>query len=80
MSKSKISTFQFFSMLFLTRLLTTFTYIPSYTKDIELSDLVVQAVLYRQVFLYYRNSYLDQKDETQVSTIHSWVLLLILCL
>ena len=32
MSKSKISTFQFFSMLFLTRLLTTFTYIPSYTK------------------------------------------------
>ena len=45
MSKSKISTFQFFSMLFLTRLLTTFTYIPSYTKDIELSDLVVQAVL-----------------------------------
>lgn len=43
-SKSKISAFQFFVMLFLSRMLTTVTYISSYTKDIRLSDMLVQPI------------------------------------
>ena len=43
-TKSKISAFQFFVMLFLSRMLTTVTYISSYTKDIRLSDMLVQPV------------------------------------
>lgn len=44
MVKEKISAFQFFIMLFLSRMLTTVTYISSYTKDIRLSDMLVQPV------------------------------------
>lgn len=40
--KSKISTFQFFSLLFLTRILTTVTYIPAYAEGILSSDKIVQ--------------------------------------
>ena len=46
---SKISVFQFYSILFLTRLLTTLTYIPSYTKEINVSDMIFQT-LFRFVF------------------------------
>ncbi len=42
--KEKISAFQFFIMLFLSRALTTVTYISSYTKEIRLSDVLVQPV------------------------------------
>lgn len=45
MTSSKLSSFQFFSLLFLTRLLTIFTYIPAYTKDILLSDMVLMGAL-----------------------------------
>lgn len=45
MTKSKnISTFQFFVMLFLTRTLTTVTYLSSYTENIRLSDMLVQPI------------------------------------
>ena len=45
MIKSKnISAFQFFVMLFLTRTLTTVTYLSSYTKDIRLSDMLILPV------------------------------------
>ncbi len=45
MTKSKnISSFQFFIMLFLTRTLTTVTYLSSYTENIRLSDMLVQPV------------------------------------
>ncbi len=43
-SKGKISAFQFFSMLFLSRILTTVTYLSSYTKNIRLSDMFVQPI------------------------------------
>lgn len=43
-TKGKISAFQFFVMLFLSRMLTTVTYISSYTKDVRLSDMLVQSV------------------------------------
>lgn len=43
-TKSKISAFQFFIMLFLSRILTTVTYISSYTKDVRLADMLVQPV------------------------------------
>lgn len=43
-TKGKISAFQFFVMLFLSRMLTTVTYISSYTKDIRLSDMLVQPI------------------------------------
>ena len=43
-TKGKISAFQFFVMLFLSRMLTTVTYISSYTKDIRLADMLVQPV------------------------------------
>lgn len=43
-NKGKISAFQFFIMLFLSRMLTTVTYISSYTKDIRLSDMLVQTI------------------------------------
>lgn len=43
-TKGKISTFQFFVMLFLSRMLTTVTYISSYTKDVRLSDMLIQPV------------------------------------
>ncbi len=42
--KEKISAFQFFIMLFLSRALTTVTYISSYTKNIRLSDMLVQPI------------------------------------
>ncbi len=43
-TKGKISTFQFFVMLFLSRMLTTVTYVSSYTKDVRLSDMLIQPV------------------------------------
>ncbi len=43
-TKGKISSFQFFSMLFLSRILTTVTYLSSYTKNIRLSDMFIQPV------------------------------------
>ncbi len=43
-SKGKISAFQFFAMLFLSRILTTVTYLSSYTKNIRLSDMFLQPV------------------------------------
>ncbi len=43
-AKGKISAFQFFIMLFLSRMLTTVTYISSYTKDIRLGDMLVQPI------------------------------------
>lgn len=43
-TKGKISTFQFFVMLFLSRTLTTVTYISSYTKDVRLSDMLIQPI------------------------------------
>ena len=42
LSKGKISAFQFFTMLFLSRTLTTVTYLSSYTENIRLSDMLVQ--------------------------------------
>lgn len=45
MTKNKINAFQFFSILFLTRLLTTVTYIPAYAQGILLSDMIIQALL-----------------------------------
>lgn len=42
---SKISVFQFYSTLFLTRLLVTLTYIPEYTNEINVSDLLFQTLL-----------------------------------
>ena len=44
-TKGKISAFQFYVMLFLSRTLTTVTYISSYTKDVRLSDMLVQPIL-----------------------------------
>lgn len=46
---SKISVFQFYSILFFTRLLTTLTYIPEYTEDITVSDMIFQT-LFRFIF------------------------------
>lgn len=43
-TKGRISAFQFFIMLFLSRVLTTVTYISSYTKDVRLSDMLVQPI------------------------------------
>ncbi len=43
-SKGKISVFQFFIMLFLSRTLTTVTYLSSYTENIRLSDMLVQPI------------------------------------
>ena len=43
-SKGKISGFQFFTMLFISRTLTTVTYLSSYTKDVRLADMLVQPV------------------------------------
>lgn len=43
-TKGKISAFQFYVMLFLSRALTTVTYISSYTKDVRLSDMLVQPI------------------------------------
>lgn len=48
-TKGKISAFQFYVMLFLSRTLTTVTYISSYTKDVRLSDMLVQPI-FRIVF------------------------------
>lgn len=47
--KGKISTLQFFSLLYLTRVLTTVTYIPSYTKGLEPTDAVINT-LFRLIF------------------------------
>lgn len=41
-TKGKISPFQFFVMLFISRTLTTVTYISSYTKGILISDMLIQ--------------------------------------
>ena len=43
-TKGKISAFQFYVMLFLSRALTTVTYISSYTKNVRLSDMLVQPI------------------------------------
>lgn len=43
-TKEKISAFQFFTMLFISRTLTTVTYLSSYTKDVRLSDMLVQPI------------------------------------
>ncbi len=43
-TKGKISAFQFYVMLFLSRTLTTVTYVSSYTKDVRLSDMLVQPI------------------------------------
>ncbi len=43
-SKGKISAFQFFVMLFLSRTLTTVTYLSSYTESIRLSDMLIQPI------------------------------------
>lgn len=47
--KGKVSTFQFFSMLYLTRTLITLTFTPAYFKDIGLTDTVIQPI-FRLVF------------------------------
>lgn len=63
-TKGKISTFQFFVMLFLSRTLTTVTYLSSYTESIRLSDMLVQpifrivigtAIMLPVYFLYRKN-------------------------
>ena len=43
-TKEKITAFQFFVMLFLSRTLTTVTYLSSYTENIRLSDMLVQPI------------------------------------
>ncbi|MBQ8766829.1 MAG: GerAB/ArcD/ProY family transporter [Clostridia bacterium] len=43
-TKGKISAFQFFVMLFLSRTLTTVTYLSSYTESIRLSDMLIQPI------------------------------------
>lgn len=43
-SKVKISAFQFFIMLFLSRTLTTVTYLSSYAENIRLSDMLIQPI------------------------------------
>lgn len=43
-TKGKISVFQFYVMLFLSRTLTTVTYISSYTKNVRISDMLVQPI------------------------------------
>lgn len=48
-TKGKISAFQFYVMLFLSRTLTTVTYVSSYTKDIRLSDMLIQPI-FRIIF------------------------------
>lgn len=61
-TKGKISVFQFYIMLFLSRTLTTVTYLSSYTENIRLSDMLVQPVfriiigtlIMLPVFLLYR--------------------------
>lgn len=64
-SKGKISAFQFFTMLFLSRTLTTVTYLSSYTKNIRLSDMLIQpvfriaigtAIMIPLYFLYKKNT------------------------
>ena len=63
-SKGKISGFQFFTLLFLTRTLTTVTYLSSYTENIRLSDMLIQpvfriligtAIMLPLYFLYKKN-------------------------
>ena len=44
MLKEKTSAFQFFTMLFISRTLTTVTYLSSYTKAVRLSDMLVQPI------------------------------------
>lgn len=44
MQKENLSAFQFFTMLFISRTLTTVTYLSSHTKDIRLSDMLVQPI------------------------------------
>lgn len=40
-NKEKVSSFQFFSMLYLTRVLTTVTFIPSYTSGLGGTDMII---------------------------------------
>ena len=64
LTKGKISTFQFFTMLFLSRTLTTVTYLSSYTENIRLSDMLIQPifrigigiVIMLPLYLLYRSS------------------------
>ncbi len=61
-TKGKISAFQFYVMLFLSRTLTTVTYVSSYTKDVRLSDMLVQPIfritigilIMLPIYLFYR--------------------------
>ena len=48
-TKGKISAFQFYVMLFLSRTLTTVTYISSYTKEVRISDMLVKPI-FRIIF------------------------------
>ena len=43
-TKGNISAFQFYVMLFLSRTLTTVTYLSSYTENIRLADMLVQPI------------------------------------
>lgn len=44
-ARGTISAFQFFTMLFLSRTLTTVTYLSSYTEDVRLSDMLIVPIL-----------------------------------
>lgn len=44
MPKEKISALQFFTMLFISRALTTLTYLSSYTVQVRLSDMIIQPI------------------------------------
>ena len=72
MTKEKISAFQFFTMLFISRTLTTVTYLSSYTKDVRLSDMLVQPIFRISIgilimvpfyFIYKKQSNIDILSE-----------------
>ena len=77
LSKGKISAFQFFTMLFLSRTLTTVTYLSSYTKNIRLSDMLVQpffrifigtVIMIPLYFLYRKNTDKNLLDITNTKS------------
>lgn len=76
-TKGKISAFQFYVMLFLSRVLTTVTYISSYTKNVRLSDMLIQPI-FRIVFgiiimipIYLLHKKYDDKNLIDVAREHS---------
>lgn len=77
-TKGKISAFQFFTMLFISRALTTVTYVSSYTKDVRLSDMLIQPIfrlvlgilIIIPVYLVYKK---HGKSPLEVSRDHSQV-------